>query len=204
MNDIIAKWAGELQSLAQAGLFYSSSAFDTERYKRIREISAEMLALRTGIPTEKITGIFCNDTGYQTPKVDTRAAIFENNKILLVRENNGRWDLPGGWCDYDLSPSENTIKEAKEEAGLDVKVVKLIAVQDRNKHNKPEYIYGVVKIFYLCEAIDGQFTANIETTESRYFAADELPEMAEEKCNHQQVLMCFDAFRSENWSVIFD
>lgn len=50
---------------------------------------AEMLSARTGLPTEKIHDLFCNETGYQTPKVDTRAAVFADGRILLAHENNG-------------------------------------------------------------------------------------------------------------------
>ena len=136
-KELWLKWAVELQALAQTGLYYSKDIFDTERYERIREIAAEMLAHQTEIPLEKVKDLFCNETGYQTPKIDTRAAIFREGKILLVQEKNGTWSLPGGWCDVDLSVKENTIKEVKEEAGLDVCADMVIAVQDREKHNAP-------------------------------------------------------------------
>ena len=137
MADQIIEWAKELQSLAQAGLQYGKDIFDRERYQRIREISAEMMAEKTGLSMERVNDLFCGDSGYQTPKVDTRAAIFQENQILLVQEKNGKWSLPGGWCEFNLSPAENTVKEAREEAGLEVAVTRLIAVQDRDKHNQP-------------------------------------------------------------------
>lgn len=149
-------WAIELQSLAQAGLTYGKDVYDRERYERIREISAEMISHKSEIPVEIVKNLFCNETGYQTPKLDTRAAIFNNGKILLVRENNGKWSLPGGWVDVNVSVKENTIKEVKEEAGVDVNADQIIAVQDRNKHNTPQYAYGVCKIFVLCSLIGGQ------------------------------------------------
>ena len=201
--DQIVEWAKELQSLAQAGLHYGHDKYDRERYQRIREISAEMMLMRSDVPAEKIKGLFCGDEGYQTPKVDTRAAIFRDGRILLVCEK-GKWALPGGWCEFNLSPAENTVKEAKEEAGLDVIVSKVIAIQDRDKHNPPPYAYGIVKIFYLCQAVGGAFVPNTETTESRYFAEDELPLLAEEKCNEEQIRMCFEASRSNEWTVVFD
>ena len=203
-EDKISRWAIELQSLAQAGLYYSEDVYDQERYQRIREIAAERMAERTGLPTDKITHLFCNDTGYQTPKLDTRAAIFKEDKILLVHESDGNWSLPGGWCDLDQSPMENTIKEVKEEAGLDAAVRSVISVQDRAKHNQPSYAYGVVKIFYLCESLGGAFAPNSETTETGYFAEHELPGLAEEKCNREQIEMCFQAYRSQNWVTQFD
>lgn len=205
--DEMEKWlelAIEIQSLAQSGLAYTENVYDIERYERLRDISAEMLNLKSDLPFDKIKELFCNEEGYQTPKLDTRAAIFEDGKILLVHEKNGTWSLPGGWCDVLESVKSNTIKEVREEAGLDVIAKKIIAVQDRNKHNKPIYAYGVCKIFVLCDVVGGCFKENIETTETKYFALDELPILAEEKNNKEQIEMCFKAKGDENWEVQFD
>lgn len=195
----------ELQSLAQAGLAYGKDAYDKERYERIREISAEMMSHIADIPLEKVKGLFCNEIGYQTPKIDTRAAIFKDDKILLVQEKNGTWSLPGGWCDVTVSVAENTIKEVKEEAGLDVIVKSVIAIQDREKHNLPIYAYRVCKIFMLCSAVGGNFEPNIETIGFAYFAEDEIPQLATEKNNEEQIKMCFDSYRTgEEWKTLFD
>lgn len=199
------KWAIEIQSLSQIGLTYTKDVYDRERYQRLREISAEMLAKKTEVSIEKVKDLFCHETGYQTPKLDTRAAIFRNNKILLVHKNNGTWSLPGGWCDVLESVKSNTEKEVREETGLNVKAVKIISIQDRNKHNKPIYAYGVCKIFVLCEVINGKFVENIETTEIRYFSLQDLPHnLAEEKTNKEQIEMCFKAYLNENWQTQFD
>lgn len=199
------KWAIEIQSLSQIGLTYTKDVYDRERYQRLREISAEMLAKKTEVSIEKVKDLFCHEIGYQTPKLDTRAAIFRNNKILLVHENNGTWSLPGGWCDVLESVKSNTEKEVREETGLNVKAVKIISIQDRNKHNKPVYAYGVCKIFVLCEVINGKFVENIETTEIRYFSLQDLPHnLAEEKTNKEQIEMCFKAYLNENWQTQFD
>ena len=199
------KWAIEIQSLSQIGLTYTKDVYDRERYQRLREISAEMLAKKTEVSIEKVKDLFCHETGYQTPKLDTRAAIFRNNKILLVHENNGTWSLPGDWCDVLESVKSNTEKEVREETGLNVKAVKIISIQDRNKHNKPVNAYGVCKIFVLCEVINGKFVENIETTEIRYFSLQDLPHnLAEEKTNKEQIEMCFKAYLNENWQTQFD
>ncbi|KAA8817835.1 NUDIX domain-containing protein [Bifidobacterium callitrichos] len=197
-------WAVELQSLAQAGLTYGESVYDRERYRRIRGIAAEMLAAQSDLPLEKVKDLFCNETGYQTPKLDTRAAIFKDDRILLVQESDGTWSLPGGWVDVDQSVRENTVKEAKEESGLDVTADRIIAIQDRNRHNVPPYAYGVCKIFVLCTAVGGHFEPNIETLQSGYFAEDELPELAEAKNTADQIAMCFAARRDPDWTVVFD
>ena len=205
MNDLdqLISLAMELQSIAQNGLAYTRDAFDKERFERVREIAAEIMAMKTELPLEKVKNVFCGEYGYQTPKLDTRAAIFQDGKILLVKEQGG-WSLPGGWCDYNQTAASNTVKEAKEEAGLDVKPVKLIAIQDRNRHNFHHYANPICKIFFLCEVLGGSFQKNIETTESGFFSLDELPALNGDKNTLEQIQMCFDAAADPDWKVLFD
>lgn len=203
-NEKWLEWAVELQSLAQAGLYYGKDIFDKERYERIRDIASEMVAFKTDISSDKVKDLFCCETGYQTPKLDSRAAIFKGDKILLVQEKNGRWSLPGGWVDVNISVKENVIKEVKEEAGLDVTADMVIAVQDREKHNLPVYAYKVCKILVLCSVIGGEFEENSETVQSDYFGIDELPKLSLEKNNEEQIKMCFDAYYSDNWKTYLD
>ena len=205
MNEKWLEWAKELQFLAQAGLTYSKDCYDIERFERIREIAAEMVAYKTEIPLNKVKDLFCNETGFQTPKIDTRASIFKENKILLVKETSGTWSLPGGWCDVMESVKSNTEKEVWEEAGLKAEAVKLIAIQDRNKHNKPITVYSICKIFVLRELLGGEFKENSETIKMEYFALNELPEnISDDKSTKEQIQMCFKAKDDKNWKVEFD
>lgn len=205
MQDQWVRWAVEIQSLAQAGLAYGRDEYDRERYARLREIAAEMIACKADLPLEKARGLFCGETGYQTPKIDTRAAVFEGDRILLVHEKNGTWALPGGWCDVDRAVGENAVKETLEEAGLTVTAERLIAVQDCKRHNYPESVYGIAKVFFLCRRVGGGFAPNLETTESGYFALDELPEsLATEKTTREQIEMCFRAKADPAWQAVFD
>ena len=198
------KWAIEIQSIAQIGLRYTDDPYDKERFERLREIAAEMINKKTDIPLDKVKDLFCGERGYQTPKIDTRAAVFKDDNILLARESDGEWSLPGGWCDVLESVGSNTVKEVKEETGLDVKTNKIIAIHERNKHNKPAYAYSVCKIFVLCDLIGGEFIENSETTEIGYFSLDNLPKLSEQRNNYEQIKMCFDAYKDDNWKVQFD
>lgn len=202
--DKFTQWAIDLQSIAQDGLTYGKDKFDLERYQQIRKIAAEMMAEKTGLPIKQIKTLFCGDEGYQTPKIDTRAAIFKDDKILMVHEiMSDDWSLPGGWCDANISAAENCIKEAREESGLEVKPVKLIAFQDRNKHNKPILATKIMKAFFLCEVEGGKFEKNIETDDCRYFGLNELPKLSVDRNTFEQIKMCFDA-RADNWQTVFD
>ena len=198
------EWAIRLQSLAQSGLAYSKDVFDTQRFEEIRHIAADMLVSPSGLPLEKVEELFCNESGYQTPKIDTRAAIFKDGRILLVQESDGRWALPGGWCDVDQSVMDNTIKEVKEEAGLDVSAEKVIAILDKAKNNPAKSAHRVTKIFILCKSLGGAFVPNAETVASDYFALDELPVLSEGKTTAQQIALCFEAEADEHWQTRFD
>ena len=131
--------------------------------------------------------------------------VLDKRTVLLIKHNSGHWDFPKGHVEGEESEVETAIREVKEETGLDAKAIRLIAVQDRNKHNRPVYAYGVWKVFVLCERIGGEFAENSETTEIKYFGLDELPQnLAEEKCTKEQIEMCFQAKDDANWQVQFD
>ena len=196
--DKLIDWAIELQALAQNGLAYSKDKFDIERFNRIRDISAEMITQMSDLEFKKVKDLFCCESGYQTPKMDTRTVVFKDNKLLMVQEHDGRWTLPGGWIDVNSSIRANTIKETKEEAGLDVKPV-------RKVQQMPPLAFGICKVFVLCELLGGEFKDNIETQGIGFFGVGELPSpIAEEKTSLNQLKMCFEAARNPNWQVVFD
>jgi ADP-ribose pyrophosphatase YjhB (NUDIX family) len=181
-----------LQAIAQAGLEYCHNDFDRDRYEQIRMISAEILGNHTNFSTQKINGLFSTQTGYPTPKVDVRAVIFKEDNILLVKEKlDGKWSLPGGWADQHLNISENLIKESKEEAGVDVKPEKVLALLDRKKHNYPPIPFGCYKIFVKCDLIKGEFEENTETSDSGFFSLNNLPPLSTERVTEEQIRLCF-------------
>lgn len=205
MNDKWLDFAIRIQSIAQAGLQYGKDKFDIERYEELRIIAAEMMSAKSDISFEIIQNIFCNESGYQTPKIDTRAAVFQDNKILMVRENNGKWSLPGGWCDVDQSIVSNTEKEVREETGYQVTAQRLIAVQDWRKHNVCNYAYGVIKTFMLCKNDGGTFENNNETTQIDFFSLDDIPEnLSTEKTTLEQIKMCFEANENDTFQARVD
>ena len=189
------KWldiAKKLQSIAQAGLEYSKDKYDLERFEEIRKISIDIMEGYTDMEREKIRNLFAGETGYQTPKIDIRAAIFHENKILMVREKlDNRWSLPGGWADIDLSLKENLVKEAMEEAGAKIIPERILAVYDRNRNTNILFPHSVYKIFVQCKYLESKFVENIETEETGFFSVDQLPELSETRNTASQIKMCF-------------
>ena len=197
-------WAKELQSIAQAGEHYSKDKFDIERFNRIREISVEILNEYTDIDNEKIRDLFCNEKGYQNPKVDVRG-LFKDGKILLVQEQiDNKWALPGGWAEYNLSLKENVEKEIFEEAGIKAKAKSIIAIHQNSKNSERPSAYGVYKVFILCEYISGEFIENIETLKSGYFTLENLPELSLGRNNRSQLEMCFNWISKDERETQFD
>ena len=199
------QWAVELQALAQAGLAYTKDDFDRERFLRVREIAAEIVSARSGLSLEAVEGLFCNESGYQTPKMDCRAAVFASGKILLVQEKaDGLWSLPGGWVDVYESVRSNLVKEVREEAGMDVEPLRLIALHDRNRHNPPPFAYGVCKVFALCRLLGGEFQPNAESAGCGFFAEDGLPPLSLTRNTSEQIALCFRAYDDPDMPVEFD
>ena len=201
------EWAKELQDISQCALAYCKDKFDIERFQRIRDISAEMAASVVDMPFETVRDMFCAGTGYQTARIETRAAVIRHGKILLVQEAKGKWALPGGWQDYNQTVRENTVKEVQEEAGMAVRATRLIALHDYHRHNesKVRFPYNIVKVFVLCEYISGEFVPNIETLGCGFFGPEEIPQpLATGKTTMEQVKMCFRAAADPNWVVEFD
>ena len=205
-DDVWKQWAQELQFLAQCSLAYSKDKFDRERSERIREIACEILSFKYDLPLEKIKMDFAGEIGYQTPKVETRAAIIKDNKILLVKEQlDGKWALPGGYQDVNVSIRENVIKEASEEAGAVVQPLKVVAVLDYNRHHHVNFPLGMVKIFILCEYISHNFNENTETLGAEFYTLDNLPELSLTRTTKKQLEMCFECYKDpQNWDTIFD
>ncbi|WP_227989766.1 NUDIX domain-containing protein [Streptococcus ruminantium] len=129
----------------------------------------------------------------------------EDGRDLLQRRGDfGNWGLPGGWCDVDCSAMDNAVKEVKEEAGLDVEAYRLVAVLDKNKHQPSRSAHHVTKVFFLCKSLGGQFVANSETLDSRYFALNDLPELSVNKTTADQIELCYQAYKAKYWEAVFN
>ncbi|OXM87099.1 NUDIX hydrolase [Paenibacillus rigui] len=199
------EWAKKIQAIAQAGLTYSRDGYDLERFEELRAISVDMIAAYADMEIEKVAGLFANDSGYCTPKVEVRAVVMQGDGILLVKETqDGGWSLPGGWADVGYSPKEIAVKEVKEESGYDVCPIRLLAVLDRNKHPHPPLAYHVYKLFILCELTGGAATTGIETSEVGFFKREELPPLSIDRITESQLDLLFQEVRQPSPQVPLD
>jgi len=197
--------AKELYSIARAGLAYSDNKYDIERYQMILQLSLKIINEYTDISIEKLTNILEEEKGYPTPKVDIRGAVFRDNKILLVKETiDGKWSVPGGWADIGYTPRQVVIKELKEETGLDVEPIRLLAILDKKSHNHPPDLFHVYKIFFLCKEIGGDLKCGMETCDIGFFSLNNLPPLSETRITIDQIKMLFDFYNNPNKPAICD
>jgi ADP-ribose pyrophosphatase YjhB (NUDIX family) len=175
------RWARALQALAQTGLTYADSPYDRERYQAVQRIAAEMAATATGEEPAELLAAFADESGYRTPKVDVRGVVLVEDRVLLVREpgSNG-WCLPGGWADVGETPTQAVTKEVREEAGVDVRAVRLLGVFDRDFRGRLRWPAHVYKLYVLCERIRGEPVADgVETEAAAFFSRARLPRLSE-------------------------
>lgn len=169
----------KLQALAQTGLTYTQDRYDIERYHELRDIAAQLLAHQLSLDKTRLLEDFKLQQGYATPKVDTRAIVMRQGKILLCREaDDGLWSLPGGWADVGDSPSDAVCREVVEETGLQVKVERLLGVWDRNLHGHPPYPWHVYKLIFSCRELGGELRLSEDSLELDFFDPKQLPPLS--------------------------
>jgi ADP-ribose pyrophosphatase YjhB (NUDIX family) len=195
----------ELRAIAQIGLAFCRDPFDRLRYERMRELAASLVAQGAGQDSAAVLEEFRRDAGYATPKVDVRAAVFREGQVLLVREiSDGAWTLPGGWADVNESAAECVVREVAEESGFEARAVKLAAVYDYRKRNRPHHLDSIYKMFFICALTGGSARASIETSDAAFFSRAALPPLSTGRTTAQQIERMFEHAERPDLPTDFD
>lgn len=190
-DDQIPKWleiAREIQQLAQTGLAFATTSYEKTRYERLTEIVSEIIDSSTQLEKEAVKKVLMDHPGYATPKIDVRAAVVKDDKILLVQESADKlWAMPGGWADVGDIPSEVAVRETREESGYVVKPLKVIGVYDANRLGGRLELFHAFKIIFLCELLGGSAKISDETLDVRFFPFDQLPGLSLNRTNMKHI-----------------
>jgi ADP-ribose pyrophosphatase YjhB (NUDIX family) len=199
------EWAREIQALSQTGLTYSSSDYDTQRYRRLMEIAAEIVSRHAGLPAEQLLSDFALQPGYATPKVDVRGAVVRDGQILLVQERTDeRWCMPGGWADVGDLPSGTVVREVWEESGFHVVPRKVVGVFDANRSGRPLELYHAYKVVFLCDITGGEARPSSETLAVGFFRFDDLPPLSANRTNERHLAEVLAHLRDPGRPTAFD
>ncbi len=207
-GDIIPQWlawARKIDALAQAGLHYSQSEYDLDRYRQLKSLAAEIVSTYTQYEHEDVLGHFELEEGYSTPKVDVRAAVVDNGRLLMVREQvDGGWTLPGGWVDVGDRPANAAEREAQEESGYQVRATRLVGVYDANRIGELRY-HHAFKLVFLCEKVGGEAATSYETTEVGWFERDSIPQpFSGERTKARHIADIFALVNDPERQTVFD
>jgi ADP-ribose pyrophosphatase YjhB (NUDIX family) len=195
----------ELKAIAQIGLTFSKDAFDRQRYERIQELSAALIANGSDGDAVKVLDLFQREVGYATPKVDVRGAAFREGRVLMVREvSDGGWTLPGGWADVNQTAAESAVREISEESGFQARALKLAAVHDYRKRHPPRHIDSIYKMFFICEIVGGSARPSHETSDVGFFSQSELPKLSVGRTTAEQIRLMFQHAEHPDLPTDFD
>lgn len=178
----ILRWADSLAGIARTGLAFTESTYEQERYEEILHVAAE-IRQHAGVAhdpeslvTEWLKSVGDGVPGYVTPKAAI-GAIVTNDKeqvLLIQRADSGVWLYPTGWADIGYSASEVAQKEVHEETGIEVEIVRPVAIYDGLRRG-----YSRVPLYSLvfhCRAVGGEINYHpVECTGAGFFGADDLP-----------------------------
>jgi ADP-ribose pyrophosphatase YjhB (NUDIX family) len=190
-DEKVPRWlahARELQSLGQIVRTYASSEYDVLNARRLTEMAAEITAARAELEREPLAHNFTAQPGYATPKVDVRAAVVRDARILLVQETfDRRWAMPGGWADVGVEPAAMIVRETIEESGFEVEPYRLVGVFDCNRGGIPLQFYHAYKLVMLCRITGGEARPSHETLAVDFFPFDDLPPLSRNRTNERHL-----------------
>lgn len=200
------EWARKLQAVAQAGLTYAQDSYDLERYEEVRRVAVEIATAGSAGDAEKIAGFFASERGYPTPKIDVRAAVIVEERILLVQERDDRgWALPGGWADVGESAGEAVARETLEETAVGVRPGKVIALYERERRGHPLHPEFSYKVFFACRPCGvPKPRGGPETLGAAFFGRRELPPLSAARVTAEEIDLAFTHYFNPSLPTDFD
>ena len=116
------------------------------------------------------------------------SAVFvmdSDNNVLLKKDPNRGWELPGGHLDDGESILECAIREVKEETGIHIEIVKFCGITHEVKKRR-------CTVFWIARPIGGQLKTCSESMDVGFFGKQEALSMIEREDFRNEVEKCLD------------
>lgn len=205
LRDEVYQAADILRAIANEGRQFATSGYDQERYARVLEVSARLVAALENRNAAEVMSEYEGDLGHASPHAGVDLAVFKGDKVLLIkRKDNGLWGLPGGHVEVGETLAEAATREFFEEAGVAARVVSLLAVLDsRLWHSSVrQHLYHHIFLGDIGDAmphtvgaLNHEDSATGETLDAQYFSERDLPEL---HAGHRDWLpLVFKLYRGE-------
>ncbi len=210
-NGEIYQLADELRAIASEGLRFCENGYDRERYGRVIQVTARLLAMVEPDSPEVIQTRLLDNLYHLSPLLATEVVVLREGKLLLVQlRENGLWALPGGICEVGETLAGSAARELWEEAGVHGRITRLLAVCDSRLWQSPSKTH-LLSVIFLAEGFDGpevhqepdgRIGPLAETLQVGFFGEDELPPLS--PGHHVRIPLVFKLLRGEIPVPYFD
>ena len=203
-QDEIYMIADELRGIANEGARYADNDYDRQRYGRALSLSARLVAAIEERPEDDVMEEYKQTLARVTPFVVAEAAVFRDGCILLIkREDNGLWAMPGGGTEVGETWAQSVERELREETGLAGTAKRLLGVFDSRLWRSRAKYHFYAGVWLVDVSDDRTPIAGPETTDVGFFAEHDLP--AELSPGHlRRVPMAFRLARGDLSAPYFD
>jgi 8-oxo-dGTP pyrophosphatase MutT (NUDIX family) len=164
----------QIRVLAESGLRDSSNIYDLGRYKQLLELANEYAGRDFELPPKQTRSGLARALGAVTPRLGCNAAIFDDDGriLLMLRTDNQGWCMPGGMAEVGETSEQNVIREAREETGLEVKILELVGIF-MSLPTKSDGLTPTIPL-YLCGVTGGTLRGSHEDLGLHYWKIDQV------------------------------
>ena len=167
--------AGELRGVASTGLRFAENSYDRERYDHALSLSARLVAALEGRSPDEVREQYEDNLAHISPLLGAESAVFRDGSILLIkREDDGLWAMPGGPTEVGETWAESAERELLEEANLTGGATRLLAVFDSRLSGSRTKSH-MYQALFLVDSNDGEPAPGPETTDVGFFQERYLP-----------------------------
>jgi len=109
----------------------------------------------------------------ESPIVGVAAIVSRNDSVLLIHRGNepgrGALGLPGGAVELGETAEQAIVREVKEECGIEIKPLCVIAVRDSITYDGAERIrFHYVLVEFLCSVVQGNLAASSDVLDAKW------------------------------------
>jgi ADP-ribose pyrophosphatase YjhB (NUDIX family) len=129
----------------------------------------ESRLLKAGDPARLVCAA-CGYVFYLDPKLAVGTVITDEHALVkrAIEPGYGKWVFPGGYVDRGEEVQRAAVREAREEAGLDIRIDSLINIYSYTGRTP-------VIVVYAATMIGGCLGCDEEGLEARFFEQDAIP-----------------------------
>jgi 8-oxo-dGTP diphosphatase len=117
-------------------------------------------------------------TEYKNPALTVDTIIIDDGKVVLIKRLNepykDHWAIPGGFVEYGEKVEDAAIREAKEETGLDIELIKLVGVySDPNRDPRGH----TVTVAFTSKITGGKLKSDSDAKDAKFIDIESISDM---------------------------